>query len=676
MRLGLNQIWRLEWSLMTQDSLYAIEECAHLPIPLPDGTTLSARLWRPQTEQKVPVILEFLPYRKRDGTVARDEMMHPWYAARGYAALRVDMRGSGESTGLMEDEYTPQELQDACDVIAWARAQSWCSGKAGMQGISWGGFNSLQVAALQPEGLEAVISICSTVDRYADDIHYKGGCLLGENFGWSAQMLSYMSRPPDPALVGDDWRAMWMQRLEDQSFMLSTWLRHQHRDDYWAHGSVCEDYGALKAKVLSVGGWHDGYRNTISHLVSNLPGAKGIVGPWNHKYPFYAGPEPRIGFLQEAKRWWDRWLKDIDTGVEDDPDMRLWLMDSQRPQPWFDSRPGRWITESQWPSPDILRQNYHLTASGLSDTPAPFSRFVQSPASCGAASGEFFPFAFDAELPVDQRGEDALSACFDGLATVEDLDITGAPQVTLKLTPEAETGQIAVRLLDVFPDGTSAMITYGMLNLCHHNSHSAPQKLVPGQPITVTLSLDQIAYRLPKGHQLRLAVSTCYWPFLWPSSHAKGITLQAGQLSLPLRPLAQGDEHSFEPPESAPGWQHDPLRPACYRRRRMQDYGSGETELRIDIDNGKNRDLAHGLISGSRTTERWMIRPDDPLSARVQITWTQELGRDDWQIRTETQSDMWCDSTHFHFTAVLKAFEGDEMCFEKTLTDSIPRDLV
>ena len=251
-------------------------------------------------DHPVPVILEHLPYRKRDGTIVRDEFTHPWMAGHGYACIRVDMRGNGDSEGLMEDEYTPQELQDACDVIAWAAAQNWCNGKVGMMGISWGGFNGLQVAALRPPALKAIITICSTVDRYADDIHYKGGCLLIENIGWATNMLSYSSRPPDPQLVGNKWKEMWLERLNNMPFLIATWLRHQHRDDYWKHGSVCEDYSAINAAVLSIGGWHDGYRNTISHLVENLEApVKGIVGPWNHKYPHYAGPKPPSAFCRK-----------------------------------------------------------------------------------------------------------------------------------------------------------------------------------------------------------------------------------------------------------------------------------------------------------------------------------------------------------------------------------------
>ena len=197
-------------------------------------------------ENPVPAILEHLPYRKRDGTTARDALTHPYFAGHGYACVRVDMRGNGDSEGLMDDEYSEQELQDAVDVIAWLAAQPWCSGKVGMMGISWGGFNALQVAAKQPPALKAIITLCSTDDRYADDIHYKGGLLLNENMGWGATMLSYSSRPPDPALAGGNkWRDMWLDRLEHEPFLPAVWLKHQRRDAYWKRGSVCEDFSAI-----------------------------------------------------------------------------------------------------------------------------------------------------------------------------------------------------------------------------------------------------------------------------------------------------------------------------------------------------------------------------------------------------------------------------------------------
>lgn len=651
-------------------------EHADMGIVMPDGCRLSARVWMPAdaVDRPVPAILEHLPYRKRDGTTARDELTHPYFAGHGYASIRVDMRGNGESDGLMEDEYTAQELQDACDVIAWAAAQPWCNGRVGMMGISWGGFNALQVAALRPPALKAIITLCSTVDRYADDIHYKGGCLLNENLGWAANMLSYSSRPPDPALVGERWRQMWLERLENMPFLAETWFAHQTRDAYWKHGSVCEDYSAIKAAVLSIGGWHDGYRNTISHLVGSVSApVKGIVGPWIHKYPHFAAPGPAIGFLQEALRWWDRWLKDIDTGVENDPAMRLWLMDSVRPAFWHPERPGRWIAEAKWPSPGISMRTLHLAASRLADVPSHFSRLVASPQDCGLATGEYFPFTFGPELPGDQRPDDALSACFDGEILSEPLDIVGAPRIDLGFVSNCPQANVCVRLCGVHPDGASELISYGLLNLTHRNSHEFPEPLVPGEPTAATVVLDQCAYRVPPGHWLRIAVSTAYWPDVWPSPEAASIELTAGTLSLPLRPLAGGDEWHFEEPEAAPAWKVDEIRPPSSERRIERDLETGLVTVIVANDFGEVRDLEHGLITGSRMSERWTIRPDDPLSASAEIRWEQSLSRGDWSVRTEARSSMRSDRDSFHLGARLEAWEGSNSVFERDFADTIAR---
>ncbi|MGB8817118.1 MAG: CocE/NonD family hydrolase [Rhizobiaceae bacterium] len=653
-------------------------ELPDVGIIMPDGTRLSARIWMPvdAASDPVPAIIEHLPYRKRDGTIARDSLTHPYFAGHGYACIRVDMRGNGDSDGLMVDEYTQTELDDACAVHAWAAAQDWCNGNTGMMGISWGGFNALQVAALNPPSLKAVIALCSTVDRYADDIHYKGGCLLGENFGWSANMLSYSSRPPDPALVGDRWREMWMKRLENLPMLISIWLRHQHRDAYWKHGSVCEDYAAIKAAVLSLGGWHDGYRNTPAHLVENIQSpVKAIVGPWIHKYPHFAAPEPRIGFLQEALRWWDRWLKGIDTGVEHDPAYRAWLMDSIAPAPWLPERPGRWIVEKHWPSAAINTETLHMTDTGLSPTAGILSKSISSPQDCGLAAGEYFPFTYGPELPDEQSEDDRRSLVFDGAPLTEGKDIVGAPKVSLRFSSDQPDALVCVRLCDLFPDGRSALITYGYLNLTHHASHEHPEPLQAGKLYGASLALDQIAYRIPAGHRLRVAISTASWPSVWPSPRKAKVTLSAASFDLPIRPTANGSEWTFAGPEAAPAWRVENIRRARSTRKteRMPD---GAVVLKVFNDFGCDRALDHGLETGSHTEEIWSIQPDDPLSARAEIRWEQTSKRASWSTRTETTSEFWSDHNHFHMTGSVKAYEGAALVFERRYQDKIKRDCV
>ena len=669
---------------IVQNFPYEVVEHADMSIVMSDGCRLSARVWMPEkaAQEPMPVILEHLPYRKRDGTIVRDQFTHPWFAGHGYVCIRTDMRGNGESEGLMKDEYSPQELQDAVEVIEWAASQPWCNGNVGMMGISWGGFNALQVAAMQPTPLKAIVTVCSTVDRYADDIHYKGGCLLGENFAWAANMLAYSSRPPDPALVGDNkWKDMWLHRLENIEFDLSTWLRHQHRDDYWKHGSVCEDYSKINAAVLSVGGWHDGYRNTISHLVENVAApVKSIVGPWIHKYPHYAGPQPAIGFLQECKRWWDQYLKGDDKGVEQEPAYRAYLMDSVAPKRWLDARPGRWIAEPNWPSENIKSLQLHLNDGGeLTSTQSTTDAVITSPLDCGASAGEYFPFTFSDELPDEQSYDNSRSTCFTGEPLNDGLDIVGAPSIRMTLASTSTTAQIAVRLLDQRPDGTSALITYGVLNLTHAESHANPKPLLRNQPFDCQLNLDQIAYRIPAGHQLCIALSTAYWPTIWPSPELATLKLSEGVLSIPVRsPSANPirDEMTFEPPEGASHWAPKELRAPAFIREHSKDQQTESITTTITCDSGEYEDEHHGLISGSWMTEQWSIQADDPTSARVTTEWEHTGGREGAMWKTIVTSGMHCDSTTFYIEAELKTSLNGQTFLDRTFKDAIPRDLV
>lgn len=662
---------------MTQNSLRDISEDADYGITLSDSTRLSTRLWKPTdaATDPVPAILEFLPYRKRDGTTARDALTHPYFAQRGYACARVDMRGNGDSYGLMEDEYSQQELEDAVEVIQHLATQDWCNGSVGMMGISWGGFNSLQVAAMTPPELKAIITLCSTVDRYADDIHYKGGCLLNENLGWGATMWSYSSRAPDPALR-DDWRAMWLDRLENEPFLPTRWLRHQTRDEYWKHGSVCEDFSAIKAKVLAVGGWGDAYKNTVSNIVENIEGSKGIMGPWVHKYPHFAVPEPRIGFLQEALRWWDKWLKGIETGVEDDPDLRLYQMDGVRPQTWYTERAGRWVaqTPERDAQPDSPMLQYFLNKEGLRDHHGSVDMTISSPQDCGADAGEYCAIWLGPEMPGDQRRDDALSATWDTEILSNDIQITGLPKITLKLSSDQPTAQIAVRLNHIHPDGASTRITYGVLNLCHLDGHEVSTPIPPNETVMATLKLDQCAYTVPAGHRLRISISNSYWPLLWPSPNATTLTISGGTVQLPLLNEALRQPFAFAPPEAADPWQTETIREGANSRKQETDLNTGIVHLRIEDDFGKVRDADHGLINGSIAREHWQIHPDDPLSARGTCHWSDEVERDDIKLRTEARCEMWSDHDHFYLTAKIEAFENGQLVFERNVSDKVPRD--
>jgi putative CocE/NonD family hydrolase len=262
-------------------------------IELSDGCRLAARVWLPSDAESdpVPAVVEYIPYRKNDGTASGDAEMHPYFAGHGYAAIRIDLRGSGDSDGVLYDEYLKQEQDDALEALRWIAAQPWCSGKVGIIGISWGGFNGLQIAARRPPELKAVVTVCSTDDRYGDDVHYIGGCLLPEGVSWAAVMLAYNARPPDPARVGDRWRELWLERMNETPPYIEAWLTHQRRDAFWKHGSICDSYGDVEVPVYAVGGWTDGYTTPVLRMLDRLGGPrKGLIGPWGHLYPHNAAP--------------------------------------------------------------------------------------------------------------------------------------------------------------------------------------------------------------------------------------------------------------------------------------------------------------------------------------------------------------------------------------------------
>jgi putative CocE/NonD family hydrolase len=660
-----------------------VKEIENAWITLRDGCHLAARIWLPADAEAhpVPAVLEYLPYRKRDGTVVRDHLTHPYFAGHGYACLRVDMRGNGESDGLMWDEYLKQEQDDALEVIDWIARQPWCTGKVGMMGISWGGFNALQVAARRPAALKAIITIDSTVDRYADDIHYKGGCLLGENLGWSAVMHSYSSRPPDPALVGARWRDMWLVRLKNEPLLIEPWLKHQHRDSYWQHGSVCEDYDAIEAATLAVGGWADAYKNAVPQLVANLKKApvRGLVGPWLHKYPHFAVPGPAIGFLQEALRWWDQFLKGKDTGVLKDPAYVAYMQDSVPPRAYYKDRPGRWIAESQWPSRNIKRQVLKLNRASLDKRAQPSVKLtLSSPQTNGVAAGEYCPIWLGPELPLDQRLDDGGALTFETPPLAADIEIFGAPELRLELAVDRPQANIAVRLCDVFPGGESTRATYGVLNLCHRDSHERPTPLKPGKSYKVRVVLDHVAYRFPKGHRIRVAISTAYWPLIWPSPEPVTLTLATGksELDLPVRPKRREKLRPFPEPEGAPPASLRRIREPSNSRNVEMDVATGEQVIRIVDDFGEAENLSHGLIAGSIGRELYRIRPDDPLSAAAEIHWTQTLRRGDWSVRTEAKSALRADREFFYVTGSVEAYEDGKLLHEKKWNSKIKRELV
>ena len=546
-------------------------------------------------ENPVPAILEYLPYRKNDFTAIRDSVRHPYFAGHGYASIRVDIRGAGDSDGILLDEYLKQEQDDALEVLDWISAQPWSTGSVGMIGKSWGGFNGLQVAARKHPALKTIITLCSTDDRYADDVHYRGGNLLASDMlWWASTMFVYNARPQDPQVVGESWRDNWLDRLKNTPPFVEEWVSHQRRDDYWKHGSICEDYSDIEIPVFAVSGWQDGYTNAVFRLLEHLPNAsKGLIGPWAHEYPEVATPEPNIGFLQECLRWWDQWLKGKDTGIMDEPKLISWIQNSELPEVTYEKRPGKWVGDVSWPSKNVKSQKLWLKNQELIfEKTVADAITVPSVQEHGFYSGVFCPFGQPGDLPADQRLENGKSVVFTSAPLEETMDLLGQPVFYAEVSSDQENALLAVRLSDKAPTGESTLISWGMLNLNHWQSHEHPEALIPGKKYKVAVKLDVLGQQIPKGHQLEVALSPTYWPQAWPSPKPVTLTVYPGgntYMELPVREAQPEDEtcgDHFQISETAQVIDREILRKEKRTREVRHDLVNGIWKLEDFSDEG------------------------------------------------------------------------------------------
>ncbi len=669
--------------VIRNDFPYAVKVMKDVMIPLSDGTHLAAHIWLPEDAEKhpVPAILEYLPYRKNEFTALRDSLRHPYFAGHGYASIRVDIRGTGDSDGILYDEYMKQEQDDALEVIDWIGRQPWAEGGVGMIGKSWGGFNGLQVAARKHPALKAIITLCSTDDRYEDDVHYKGGAMLASDMlWWASTMFAYNARPQFPDVRGESWRQNWLDRMELTPPYAEEWVRHQRRDAYWKHGSVNENYEDITIPVYAVGGWADGYTNAIPRLLSGLKGPrKGLIGPWAHEYPEMAVPGPQIGFLQEAVRWWDEWLKGETTGIMDEPMLRVYMQDSVPPQTEYMHRPGRWVAEAQWPPADLNKKELYLNGKTLSGTAGDSDVIVSSVQQHGLYAGVFCPFGQPGDLPADQRIENGMATVFDAEPAEQDEAILGEPEFRCRITPDKKAAHLVVRLNDVAPDGSSTRVTWGVLNLTHRDSDEDPSFLQPGQPVDVTVKMNVIGHTLQKGHHWQLAVSPNYWPHIWPFPEAVTFAVETSEktaLVLPVREPKEMDRdlRPFAQPETASVLGKDILREAGRTREVKHDAATGVWILDDFSDEGKRKLHVNGLEYGSTNRNVYTIKENDPLSARVECDWTLSVGKGDWQTYLETKSTMSADDTYYYLVNELKAWENGMEVFSKTWNETIERD--
>jgi hypothetical protein len=287
-----------------------------------------------------------------------------------------------------------------------------------------------------------------------------------------------------------------------------------------------------------------------------------------------------------------------------------------------------------------------------------------------------------ADLALDQRPDDALSLVFDSEPLDTPLELLGFPAATLELASDRPQALVCVRLCDVFPDGTSVLVTRGLLNLTHREGHDSPRPLVPGERFSVRVELDSCAYSVPAGHRLRVAVSPTYWPWAWPSPEPVTLTVFTGAgstLELPVRPERPEDAElpAFGEPEQTPPLPSEQLAPGPVGRSIRRDLATGLVEQVFDWDlGGSVRLVPIDLVSEDTSHTVYSLVEGDPLSASVRFRMTTGMARGDWSTRAEVASTMSADAEAFHVTSSLDAYEGATRVFARAWSWRFPRDNV
>jgi putative CocE/NonD family hydrolase len=675
---GARSLAATPWQLPPKRAVRVVE---NQWIPMPDGARLGARLWIPEDAERapVPVVLEYIPYRKRDAYRGRDNRWGPQLAQYGIAYARVDVRGSGDSDGVMVDEYAPPELNDGVAVIAWLARQPWSNGSVGMRGISWGGINTLQVAAMAPPELKAIMPMGCCDVRFTDDAHYVGGALGLTNFQWGVQFKSVMSAPPDPEIVGPRWAEMWRRRVDATPAILAEWVSHQHYDAYWQRGSIAVDYKNIKCPVYVVDGWIDTYSNVVGRLLEHLTvPRKGLIGAWGHNYPDAVNPGPGLDWIYEEIRWWQQWLLGIDTGIMEEPMLRAYLPNATPWEVYPKEVPGRWVAERVWPSPRTVPTMWYLNpANKLSlKTAKPESVRYLADKIVGLDKLQWLPFP-PSGMPGEQSRDDGNSLVFDSSPLESDIEILGYPIAKIRVASNVPVAKLTVRMTDVTPENKSWLVSYGLLNLTHRDSHEHPSALKPGEFYDVEMKMFMAAHRFKRGHRIRIALCESLWPLVWPSPQIATLTFELGTSSivLPARP-APKSEAPFPipalPPAAQPFAGLVGARPEDIARR------SPEGRLTIKRETPENSyvvpDVGTTLIrGGSELTE---ITEGDPNSC----VWRQEtvggFRRGDWDCRTIARYELSSTPDAFLLKESLKLTKGGEIFFEEETVSKIDRDLV
>lgn len=633
-------------------------------VPMADGTRIALTTYLPGApgDGPFPTVVESIPYRKDDEFMAADYETYTYLAERGFAGVRIDIRGTGASTGLIRNEYLAQEQMDTLEVLDWVTTQDWCDGNLGMWGVSWGGFSALQTAMLRPPNLRAIAPMHATHDRFACDVHYTGGSAhAAEQLDWPGAMVASNALPPDPDIVGEGWHEEWLRRLDETPQWIFEWLRHQHRDNYWLHGSPCADYASIQCPTLLIGGWLDGYVDGMVALAEHLTcETRTVIGPWGHYRPATGVPTPTLDHLELLARWFGFHLRGDDNDVMDLAPVTAFIRDT--PPLDGDEVSGKWRAEAGWPAHD---STLSITLGDLAHESLQWSgpQWVGSHAPFWDRGG--FPSN-------DSTPDDTVSMNFTTDPLPEQIEILGSPVVTARLTTSRECGLLAARLIAVDPDGVGHLICRGSRNLRFPADLSTPVPPVPGESMTITFSLLATSVSIPVGWRLRLAMAGADFPVVWPPAERFTLDLDAASSTLDLPLVTKPSEDRVIEIPMAPAYRGAPVESLrdISEWTVSADVGSHTLRrVRGSTDHMPGRaDLTY------RSDQWWTVTVDDedPASMRLATEASVALHRPGWSVESRGRIEIE-GGPSFETRVELVAVHDNVEIFRRTWKERIPR---
>ena len=630
-------------------------------IPMRDGVFLAATLYLPDDSAgPQPCLLEALPYRKDDLTSSYASGYEDLRDRFGYAVCRVDVRGTGSSSGDATDEYPPEEQADLVEVVAWLAEQPWCNGRVGMFGTSYSGFNSLQIACEDAPALGAVFAIYSSDDRWTDDVHWRGGALkLVDLVDYNHYMTPMCVLPPVPEVWGEDWEDEWRRRLETNQPWVLTWLRENVHGDYWRGGSVRlgadgAGYERLTVPTMLVAGWADGYRNnsfrTVAALAANGVPHRLLAGPWAHADPMHAMPGPRIDLDVEMAAWFDRWLRpSSDTTYESHGD--VFIRSSTVPEPDLELHEGWWVRLPSVPP----TKPFSVQLTGRRSLPVVPDTGTAAWIDCAG----HLPWGQSG----DQRLDDARSLTWDFEPPRD--PIVGHPRATVRVSADQPVASLSMKVCDVFPDGTSALVSRGTLDLAFRDGvHGRPAPLVPGQEYDVVLDLDACAYAWTPGNRLRVSIAGSDWPNTIAPPAPVTLTVHGGWLEVPVL------EGTFPAPTFTPGADHS-----------SESIDGTTWEIRDDVLRRTTSARTHTLSEyetpydgtaredylGEVTVDRRTFTQTAHAVTTFDLTWPGV------EVRVRSVMDVTITADGVDVAIETRASEGDRLVDSRTWRERIPR---